>query len=67
MPGFTAGRKSKKQSKNKNFESKDPYGIPIISLEAALDKSVSIGLGPLHTQYDSKPCVVYTFNLRRTR
>ena len=43
-----------------NFESEDPYGIPIISLEAALHKSVSVGLGPLHTQYDAKECVVYT-------
>ncbi len=52
--------KIQKAIEEQNFESKDPYGIPIISLEAALDKSVSIGLGPLHTQYDSKPCVVYT-------
>ncbi|MDR0776185.1 MAG: Sec-dependent nitrous-oxide reductase [Azonexus sp.] len=42
------------------FESKDPYGIPIIGIKDALDKQVQLGLGPLHTQYDSKPCVAYT-------
>jgi nitrous-oxide reductase len=42
------------------FEGKDPYGIPIISMKEALHKQVEIGLGPLHTQYDSKPCIAYT-------
>jgi nitrous-oxide reductase len=42
------------------FEGKDEYGIPIISMKDALHKQVSVGLGPLHTQYDSKECVVYT-------
>ncbi|MCL2346223.1 MAG: Sec-dependent nitrous-oxide reductase [Desulfobulbus sp.] len=42
------------------FESKDPYGIPIIGMQDALDKQVQLGLGPLHTQFDSKPCVAYT-------
>jgi nitrous-oxide reductase len=46
--------------KNKKFEGKDPYGIPIIALKDTLHKSVSVGLGPLHTQFDSKPCVAYT-------
>ena len=46
--------------KNKKFEGKDPYGVPIISLKDALDKSVNVGLGPLHTQFDSKKCVAYT-------
>jgi len=46
--------------KNQTFEGKDPYGIPIIALDTALDKSVNVGLGPLHTQYDSKECVAYT-------
>jgi len=49
-----------KAIKDKNFESKDPYGIPIIAIKTALDKSVAVGLGPLHNQYDSKKCVVYT-------
>ncbi len=42
------------------FEGKDPYGIPIIALKDALHTQVAVGLGPLHTQYDSKKCVVYT-------
>jgi len=42
------------------FEGKDPYGIPIIALKDALHKQVAVGLGPLHTQYDAKKCVVYT-------
>ena len=46
--------------KNKKFEGKDPYGIPIIALNDVLHKSVNVGLGPLHTQYDSKKCVAYT-------
>ncbi|MCW8882393.1 MAG: Sec-dependent nitrous-oxide reductase [Sedimenticola sp.] len=44
----------------KKFEGKDPYGIPIIALKDALHTQVAVGLGPLHTQYDSKKCVVYT-------
>ena len=42
------------------FESKDPYGIPVINMKDALHTQVSLGLGPLHTQYDSKPCTAYT-------
>jgi nitrous-oxide reductase len=42
------------------FESKDPYGIPVIAMKDALHTQVALGLGPLHTQYDSKPCVAYT-------
>ena len=42
------------------FESKDPYGIPVIGLKDALHVQVPLGLGPLHTQYDSKACVAYT-------
>jgi len=45
---------------DRNFEDTDPYDIPIISLEAALDKSVNVGLGPLHTQFDSVDGVCYT-------
>lgn len=46
--------------KAKKFEGKDPYGLPIIALKDATHKQVQLGLGPLHTQYDSKKCVVYT-------
>ncbi len=42
------------------FESKDPYGIPVIAMKDALHTQVALGLGPLHTQFDSKPCVAYT-------
>ncbi len=34
--------------KDKNFESTDEFGIPVISLETALHGSVEVGLGPLH-------------------
>jgi nitrous-oxide reductase len=44
----------------KKFSGKDPYGLPIIDLKEALHKQVALGLGPLHTQYDSKPCIAYT-------
>ncbi|GAB4346451.1 MAG: Sec-dependent nitrous-oxide reductase [Gammaproteobacteria bacterium] len=47
-------------AKAKKFEGKDPYGIPIIALKDALHTQVAVGLGPLHTQYDAKKCVVYT-------
>ncbi|MFO1400644.1 MAG: Sec-dependent nitrous-oxide reductase [Steroidobacteraceae bacterium] len=46
--------------KAKKFESKDPYGIPVIAMADAMEKQVQIGLGPLHTQFDSKPCIAYT-------
>jgi len=49
-----------KAVKAKKFEGKDPYGIPIIAMKDALHTQVNVGLGPLHTQYDSKKCVVYT-------
>ncbi len=45
---------------DKNFESTDSYGIPIISLEDALHGSLEVGLGPLHNQFDSKENIVYT-------
>ncbi|MCB1184878.1 Sec-dependent nitrous-oxide reductase [bacterium] len=49
-----------KAIETRNFETTDSYNIPIISLEAALDKSVNVGLGPLHTQFDSVDGVCYT-------
>ncbi len=42
------------------FESRDPYGIPVIGLKDVLHTQVALGLGPLHTQFDSKPCTAYT-------
>ncbi len=52
--------KIQKAIAEKKFEGADPYGIPIISMKDALHQMVEIGLGPLHTQYDSKPCIAYT-------
>lgn len=49
-----------KAIETQKFEGKDPYGIPIIALEDVLHTQVNVGLGPLHTQYDAKPCVAYT-------
>ncbi|MBF0355701.1 MAG: Sec-dependent nitrous-oxide reductase [Alphaproteobacteria bacterium] len=42
------------------FSGKDEYGVPIIDLGASVHKQVELGLGPLHTQYDSKACIAYT-------
>ncbi len=42
------------------FEGKDPYGIPIIAMKDTLHVQAELGLGPLHTQFDSAPCVAYT-------
>ncbi|MBK9135154.1 MAG: Sec-dependent nitrous-oxide reductase [Betaproteobacteria bacterium] len=42
------------------FESKDPYGIPVVAMADALHTQVALGLGPLHTQFDSKACLAYT-------
>ncbi len=44
----------------KKFVEKDPYGLPVIALEDALHTQVPLGLGPLHTQYDSRPGIAYT-------
>lgn len=52
--------KIEKAIKEKKFEGKDPYGIPIIAIKDVVHKQVSLGLGPLHTQFDSKKCVAYT-------
>ncbi len=46
--------------KSGRFESKDPYGIPVIGMKDALHTQVQLGLGPLHTQFDAKECVAYT-------
>lgn len=38
----------------KDFEGKDPYGVPVIRFDAAMESQVELGLGPLHTQFDEK-------------
>jgi nitrous-oxide reductase len=45
---------------SKDFEGKDPYGIPILDMKKALYGQVQLGLGPLHSQYDSKDGIIYT-------
>jgi nitrous-oxide reductase len=49
-----------KAIKEDKFEGKDPHGIPILSMKDTLHTQVELGLGPLHTQFDSRPCVAYT-------
>jgi nitrous-oxide reductase len=44
----------------KKFAGKDPYGIPILDMKSSLHTQVALGLGPLHNQFDNKPCIVYT-------
>lgn len=44
----------------KQYVGKDAYGVPILDMKASLHKQVQLGLGPLHTQMDSKECVAYT-------
>ncbi len=38
----------------KNYEGKDPFGVPILPFNDTIRGQVEIGLGPLHTQYDDK-------------
>jgi nitrous-oxide reductase len=38
----------------KKFESKDPYGVPVLPFKEAIRGQVELGLGPLHTVYDDK-------------
>ncbi len=52
--------KIKKAIETENFEDRDSYGLPIIALDTALERSVNVGLGPLHTQFDSVDGVCYT-------
>jgi len=49
----------KKAIAEKNFEGKDPYGIPILRYKAVVAGQVELGAGPLHSQYDDKG-YVYT-------
>jgi len=38
--------------KDKNFEGKDVYGVPILNYNDVVTAQLEIGLGPLHTQFD---------------
>jgi nitrous-oxide reductase len=44
----------------KEFADEDSYGIPILSMTKSLHGQVELGLGPLHTQYDSVKGIAYT-------
>ena len=44
----------------KHFVGTDPYGLPILDMKETLHTQVALGLGPLHTQVDSTPCIAYT-------
>jgi nitrous-oxide reductase len=46
--------KIKQAIADKNFEGKDPYGIPILKYDAVREAYVEVGLGPLHTVFDDK-------------
>ena len=52
--------KMMKAIEEKTFSGTDPYGLPILDLEAVIHRQIDLGLGPLHTQFDSTPCVAYT-------
>ncbi|MCL2873190.1 MAG: Sec-dependent nitrous-oxide reductase [Betaproteobacteria bacterium] len=53
-------QKIKELIDKKEFVGKDPYGIPILDLKKSLHGQVELGLGPLHTAFDSTDGVVYT-------
>ena len=37
-----------------DYESVDPYGVPVLRFDAVKEAQVEVGLGPLHTQFDNK-------------
>jgi nitrous-oxide reductase len=47
-------KKMMKLIQSKTYDGKDPYDIPILSMQASLHGQVELGLGPLHTQYDKE-------------
>ena len=52
--------KIKKQIEKKDFAGKDPFGIPILDIDKSLHGQVELGLGPLHSAFDSKDGIIYT-------
>jgi nitrous-oxide reductase len=36
------------------FESRDPYGVPVLPFKDSIRGQVELGLGPLHSQFDDK-------------
>lgn len=52
--------KIKKLIDAKDYAGKDTFGIPILDMKKSLHGQVELGLGPLHTAFDSKNGVLYT-------
>lgn len=52
--------KIKKLIDAKDYTGKDTFGIPILDMKKSLHGQVELGLGPLHTAFDSKDGVLYT-------
>lgn len=52
--------KIKKLIDAKDYAGKDTFGIPILDMKNSLHGQVELGLGPLHTAFDSKDGVLYT-------
>ena len=52
--------KIKKLIDAKDYAGKDTFGIPILDMKKRLHGQVELGLGPLHTAFDSKDGVLYT-------
>ena len=44
----------------KDFAGKDPFGIPILDMKKSLHGQVELGLGPLHSTFETKDGIVYT-------
>ncbi len=53
-------KKMMKLVEAKEYEGRDSYNIPILSMTKSLHGQVELGLGPLHTQYDSEEGIAYT-------
>jgi nitrous-oxide reductase len=53
-------KKMMKLIESKTYDGKDPYDIPILSMQDSLHGQVELGLGPLHTQYDKEKGIAYT-------
>jgi nitrous-oxide reductase len=52
--------KIKAQIDARKFAGKDAYGLPILDMKESMHAQVALGLGPLHTQFEDKPCIAYT-------
>lgn len=52
--------KIKKLIDAKDYAGKDTFAIPILDMKKSLHGQVELGLGPLHTAFDSKDGVLYT-------